>query len=283
MSKDNKSKQLQTAQRQNGDNQMTFVKDTNFNYLLSKTEKICTALYMVSDLLEDKEPIKFGIKDSSIKMLTNVCNIVFSKNLYSDANIAGMSILEARSLLNLIYRSGNMSEMNYGVIVQEIDNILDLLSEIKEANSINSTDSEIPLVDPGFFAVDPVRQETIDQDQIIKERLDNIKDIYKGHKGQANRNVLYNNYSKFSSRTSDNSQMLGTSISTTKRQLNKGNSDRREKIVTLIKKNKKVSIKDIAAEIPDISEKTLQRELLSMVKEGLVKKEGERRWSQYYI
>ncbi len=35
--------------------------------------------------------------------------------------------------------------------------------------------------------------------------------------------------------------------------------------------------------IDDCGEKTIQRELVSMMKEGSIKKEGERRWSQYSL
>jgi len=44
-----------------------------------------------------------------------------------------------------------------------------------------------------------------------------------------------------------------------------------------------VSIKEIAAVLPDLSSKTIQRELLSMVDDGLLIKKGERRWSRYSL
>lgn len=58
-------------------------------------------------------------------------------------------------------------------------------------------------------------------------------------------------------------------------------SARREIILDFILKNKAVSIKEISAVVPDCSEKTVQRELASLIGEGLIKREGERRWSIY--
>lgn len=58
---------------------------------------------------------------------------------------------------------------------------------------------------------------------------------------------------------------------------------RREEILTIIKDKKSVSIKDIKLIITGCSEKTLQRELIALVMNGVLKKEGERRWSTYAL
>jgi hypothetical protein len=42
-------------------------------------------------------------------------------------------------------------------------------------------------------------------------------------------------------------------------------------------------VKDVSAVVKDCSEKTLQRELLALVAQGVLKKEGERRWSSYVL
>jgi DNA-binding HxlR family transcriptional regulator len=42
-----------------------------------------------------------------------------------------------------------------------------------------------------------------------------------------------------------------------------------------------VTIKDIAGVLPGISTKTIQRELSSMIQDGVLTKAGERRWTVY--
>jgi hypothetical protein len=59
------------------------------------------------------------------------------------------------------------------------------------------------------------------------------------------------------------------------------NSSRRENILALIHEKGRVSIKDISSSIKNCSEKTIQRELFALIQEGVLKKEGERRWSTY--
>ena len=59
--------------------------------------------------------------------------------------------------------------------------------------------------------------------------------------------------------------------------------DRRARILALLQRNERVSIKDVARAITGCSEKTLQRELAALVAQGVLKKEGERRWSTYSL
>jgi hypothetical protein len=68
-------------------------------------------------------------------------------------------------------------------------------------------------------------------------------------------------------------------------------NQRRENITNIIKNNGgSANIKDILTKIntgedksPVCSEKTLQRELMSMIKDGVLNKVGEKRWSRYVL
>jgi DNA-binding transcriptional ArsR family regulator len=60
-------------------------------------------------------------------------------------------------------------------------------------------------------------------------------------------------------------------------------TDRAERILTVLEAKPAATIKDIAEVITDVSEKTIQRELNSLIEKGQVIREGERRWSRYTI
>ena len=60
-------------------------------------------------------------------------------------------------------------------------------------------------------------------------------------------------------------------------------SNRQNIILGLLRKKKELTIKDIALVIKDCSEKTIQRELISFIEAGVIKKTGERRWSKYSL
>jgi DeoR/GlpR family transcriptional regulator of sugar metabolism len=57
--------------------------------------------------------------------------------------------------------------------------------------------------------------------------------------------------------------------------------DRTAKILALIKDKKDLSIKDVSIAFTDCSEKTIQRELNTLVSKGHIRKVGSKRWSRY--
>ena len=60
-------------------------------------------------------------------------------------------------------------------------------------------------------------------------------------------------------------------------------SIRKEKIIGIISREGKKTIKDILPIFDNISEKSVQRDLLELVKEGKLKTEGEKRWRAYSV
>lgn len=59
--------------------------------------------------------------------------------------------------------------------------------------------------------------------------------------------------------------------------------DRASRIKTVLEAKPAATIKDISEVITDVSEKTIQRELNSLIEKGQVIREGERRWSKYSV
>ncbi|HVV15265.1 MAG TPA: DeoR family transcriptional regulator [Candidatus Paceibacterota bacterium] len=61
----------------------------------------------------------------------------------------------------------------------------------------------------------------------------------------------------------------------------KGQQERAAQIYDFVKSHKGVSIKEIAAVVRGCSEKTIQRELAGLIRQGLIQRKGEKRWSIY--
>lgn len=59
--------------------------------------------------------------------------------------------------------------------------------------------------------------------------------------------------------------------------------ERAHGIMTLLRSGGDFNIRDIASNLPEYSEKTVQREVASLVGRGLVRRTGLRRWSRYSI
>ncbi|MFZ2975667.1 MAG: DeoR family transcriptional regulator [Candidatus Moraniibacteriota bacterium] len=58
---------------------------------------------------------------------------------------------------------------------------------------------------------------------------------------------------------------------------------RRDRILVILKDKGEATIKDISEQVTDCSEKTIQRELIDLIKDGLIVRHGERRWSKYSV
>ena len=63
----------------------------------------------------------------------------------------------------------------------------------------------------------------------------------------------------------------------------KNTNGSRKKIISFIEQHNWSSIKDVAKSTPGVGSKTIQRELADLVRTGVLKKEGERRWSRYNL
>ena len=231
-------------------------------YVFKKVEKITAALYLVSGLLKDDEPIKWELRDRGMDLLTS--SFTASSTLPGDKNIVIQSLftaaLETISLLNVAKISNLVTEMNHRLLVREIDNILGLLRDKLTANAENSgyVLSDNFFKTPNLFTSDFKSPTTQSTNQ--------------------------------SSQSGQNQKRTDGAMLAINKPINKGHgyvqekkSERQELILTALKGQSNLTIKDFSRIIKDCSEKTIQRELLAMVDSGLIKKEGERRWSRYSL
>lgn len=62
-----------------------------------------------------------------------------------------------------------------------------------------------------------------------------------------------------------------------------GTNVRVQNILDVLRTGGNLGIKDIVANLPEYSEKMIQRELLVLVRDGKVKKSGLKRWSRYSV
>lgn len=59
--------------------------------------------------------------------------------------------------------------------------------------------------------------------------------------------------------------------------------DRKETIIEFLQKKDKSSIKDIADVFDNVSTKTIQRDLNSLIQDGRVERSGDKRWALYHL
>jgi hypothetical protein len=180
--------------------------------------------------------------------------------------------VELTSLYEVAHRAGFISEMNFVIIKSELDKMLELLDK-REGSQVNTKSISF---DESFFKVE---RPTEGMGQ-----------------GDTNRGMSHESGAmKINSYTHSNSQIenkkyeIRSGIKPSASFIKDNNvlkdikDKRQDIIIALVKKHRTLTIKGFTAVIKDCSEKTIQRELLSLVGSGVLKKEGERRWSTYSL
>jgi len=273
---------------------ITIFKDKSFDFLYKKSERISTAIYLVTNLMNIDEPIKWQLRKTALGLIDKVMSLSNATMSSRDISIRDISqkLFQLISLYEISFRSGFISEMNYKIVDTEMKKIASFLSEF------DSQDGQArgSLFDETFFTenISDVDENQIKKDISSKDGI--TSGVYKGHAEEYKRqknsmsNINYSNElkrqtSKVPNGIKDTSNNVGKNSKESKPKISKSKdrNKRREDILNIIKQKGNVSVKDISNIIKDTSEKTIQRELVSMVDENVLLKEGERRWSRYMI
>lgn len=257
-------KQLNTLNNQNNKeslkiSNLSIFKDNTYSiYLYKKTERLVSAIYLITTLISDKEPIYWQLRDSSLNLLSDSLT-VSDKNLSNRSSFLRSFIshsLKLLSLLEISYLAKFISEMNFNILKYEFELL------IKTVESQESISVEKGLFFPeNFFEI---FNETNTENDLSLD-TNNKFSFSKGHNNMSDRTM------------SDKQKVVN------KVNLVAEHSIRRDIILGLLKKNNELSIKDFSNAIKGCSEKTIQRELATLVSKGHIKKEGEKRWSRYSL
>ena len=228
------------------------IKDTSTPISYTKTNKLITALYMVTDILDKDEPLKGKLRTLGTEIISDIHT--------APVNALGR-IYQIMSFLDIAVALNIISEMNTGILKKEFS---ELEQSIKESNnhaetSVSTMNKQINLSD--FFKAEV----SLPKISPNRQRLG----VQKGSTLMKALSRVEMSDNNMSDRKSD------VEFGVLKKQ-------RREEIMAIIKNSiNGATITDIKnkATGPLIScgEKTLQRELISMVKDNVLNKTGEKR------
>ncbi len=224
-------------------------------FLFKKTERLVGALFMLARILPEKDPLSETVKKLGLHLMSYISRAAASQAGWTSAvrQEVKETTIEIVSVLGVAHVAGFISTMNYNVIVAELNNLLLLIAKENNFGGISLPKN---LFDVGILAP---------ASSVSAERKETQADSFKGH-------IRHVSFKK------EQSLMQIKVESKEKRQ------DRKNVITDVFKKQgRPLTIKDLTLYVKDCSEKTIQRELVSMVLEGVLKKEGERRWSRYSL
>lgn len=249
--------------------------------------------------MSDSEPLKWGIRESGTSLLQHTlsfkkCSTVHSKEFLSD--IVG-ELAHLLSLLDLAHLADMVSPMNFSTMKRELDVTLDIIEGRWRASDLPSS----PLFEEHFFTLgksifsEPKEKEfsakakeapgtpsPMDNTEKLRtlaafERFEQSRsDLRKGHSGVKD-SVLYSGV-KGQEKHYASAPRPQDSIAAQRLK-----EERKQRILDVVQQRASATIKDFSAVITGCSEKTVQRLLLEMVKNNVLKRSGTRRWSRYSI
>lgn len=289
--------------------------------IAKKSEKLVTALYLVTDLMSDSEPIKHGLRKNAVALLSsmNALSQLDVKDRVLELKMSLKSVTEITSLLHVAVTTGIVSEMNGDLLMQgfrslqlvlekkqpiftremlHVENEEELEQEASFSSAVNSTsyDALTPLSIARLHenAYDLRRtQESLRQAQILSkiESKGHTKEVsLKDKKEVVEKDTLdatVDAVKDFDPKTASTHSVLmehaARPVNHLASSFQMKKLSRREQILALFVRGVDVSIKDIAARIKGCSEKTIQRELNALLYDNVIERIGEKRWSRYVL
>ena len=240
-----------------------------YDFANKKTEKLVTALYMVTDCMETEDALKDKLRLLGVDLLSHIYKL--STLLPTEKHIQiGVSlnyIYEILSFIEISNTIGYISDMNTGILKKEFHILADELKAHlpKEMHFPFTLDEKMFQVSKDFLKTSTLSfNNNLNLSAQTGKRTNNMSFI----NNKTNNHVLY--------------KTLET-VDYKKLKL-----ERSEKIISIIKDKASsldggASIKDISGSFIDCSEKTIQRELNDLIEKGQIKKIGNKRWSRYSV
>lgn len=212
-----------------------------------RAERIASALHLVTNHIADHEPLRASIRSLGVRLLERMLEL--RSGFRVSTSERGQSVLaeirEGISLVRLLAISGYISTQNAQALVEALDDLGSLIVVSQRSNLAEQVIfSRAELTPPVQTDMSNIRG-SINRTERVKKSV--VRD--------SNKPVVQGQSSK----------------------------ERGERIMDILRSGGVLGIKDIAMNLPQYSEKMIQRELVDLVETGKARKTGEKRWSRYEI
>ncbi|MFZ1987843.1 MAG: hypothetical protein WAV21_02305 [Minisyncoccia bacterium] len=222
-----------------------FDKDIRRVYIYKKAERLARAVHLVTPAF---------VHSPALRMRSDTIAVALVDAAILPPGLAraalSKELLSLSSLLSMARTGGLLSAMNAELISHEAHNLLQEIAGYEEPRlSFEHVPTLAELSKSSSGRVVNKTSPKSGSRKALSLNTQNPKGQYKGH-------VLKDNEAK---------------------------NGRRENILAVLKTKGPSYIKDISTMVRGVSEKTIQRELQALTQEGIIIKEGERRWTTYTI
>ena len=226
-----------------------------FDDIKQKTLKITEALYRTTDLFSDAEPLKWSMRQNALDILN--CPLSGSPQ-----DIGHINFLVKDIFLKLELATGGtfISKTNFEVLRRAYSELLEEVSSVKDSYK-NLLDSIVNL--------NETKQISDNQIKVLPKNVVGTKEENENHEEEVKNEGVIKREIKHEDVTRT------------------WNINRKEALILALKTRGPVSVGDLAKALVEagtqVSEKTVQRELGTLVATGAIKQEGEKRWRRYFL
>ena len=271
-----------------------FNSDPYFNFVYKKSERLCMAIYLITDFFPAKDSIKDSMRKAGTDLIKVSLSLITAASSHRKDILNDISrlCLEVVSLSKVASNLGMTSLPNHNVLESEIKNFIGVIEERERPSATGQ----------GFVLNENVLEGMMDNTAGVAQVTTKIstpqsyesKSYYHvEEKTEVKMNAPVgdsNTSEKKSVQIKDVVKLENISKHDVVNNKAEGGSksvmqknERQQIILDIIKEIGESSIKDISDNIKDCSEKTIQRELNTLIYDGVLKKIGERRWSKYVL
>ena len=229
-----------------------------------RAERLVAALCLLTSHVPESESIRQSVRVTGTRLLSDILALRDEMRIPNSSKIyaAQSTVRKLISLVRMLAVSGLISIQNADITVEAID----------ELGNFLTLSQRTPLSESIVLS----REELLSGGLIAEKRTNlSVKDKTLMPKTQTDRNV----------RTVTDSRYIKDSIKDAAIILRTDDAmgTRSREVLAVLRPGGELGIRDIASNLPEYSEKMIQRELASLVMAGRVKKTGLRRWSRYSV
>ncbi|MCR4325367.1 MAG: hypothetical protein NUV59_00990, partial [Patescibacteria group bacterium] len=224
-----------------------------------RCERISAALYLLTSHLPEEDTLKCSARSHAVSLMDAALTLRDEMRSLGSSAIVSFRA-EVRLLISLVRMlavSGSVSPQNAGIIVESLDDLGNFIvssqrSVLSESVPLTREDLEAPAASFSRGVGQRPRRGAGVKDVSDMIRIKDTTDI----KDRS---------------SAPNSPDEG------------GLSARQRSVLEVMRSGGELGIRDISSNLPQYSEKMVQRELSQLVSLGLLKKIGLKRWSRYSI
>lgn len=240
--------------KDNKETQVKSIYSVGIKNIISKINNVSLAMSLISDLLENSNPIKSSIRQIVVNLIDESLLVFKDDCLDKDKQDRVKYLLfSSTSYLNLLYKTDKISKMNWSLISDYI-RVLDL--ELGK----NISTEEISFLSK-------------------KEKQINVN---------LTENLTDNSPMSFALRTNNLANLKQNNIQKdstfTPKNKTKNITDRKDRIINLLKMSGEMSLSNLHESFNgQVASKTIQRDMQSLASESIVEISGTKRWTKYKL